>query len=216
MSRLSARTVTRLAAALLVAVALTGPAAADVEAQGGPSSPVAPAVASVVTEPVAVAAPPSAIAATLRAAGATTLIALVLAGALMAYRRRLTTPAAAGGQTHWWRRLMPEPPSPADRIEMLCRLHLGHRESLGVVRVGRERMLVGVTTYGIRLLARLEASEPAPAAAPPPVPDFTSALAAAEISVPRTSEDLREALARSRERLERLSGRRVVEAGPRG
>lgn len=53
---------------------------------------------------------------------------------------------------------------------------------------------------------------------PDPVPseDFASTLAEVRLTVPRTSQDLRAALERSRERLERLSGRRLVEKGPRG
>jgi hypothetical protein len=192
----------------LFLLAVAAPASAEPSAPGVS----APAIARPAAPPP-IAAEPSALADTLRAVGATALVVLLLAGVTLAWRRRSAPRPAGSGPTAWWRRWLPAPPAEGDRIEMLTRLALGTRESLALVRIGRERLLVSVTASQIALLTRLDLAEAAPAAAP--AADFPSALAAAAVSVPRTSDDLREALVRSRARLERLSGRRVNETAPR-
>ena len=177
-----------------------------------------------IAEPVA---PPSRLFVMLRAGFATSAVALLLIGMLAGYRKlvggapRARRPAAALGRRRWWQRWMPVRAADTDRIEVLSRIHLGARESLGVVRIGRERLLIGVAPGRISMLMKLEVdSVPAVAAAPPettapPEPDFATTLAAVDGAVPRTAEDLRRALARSKERLERLSGRRVADTEPR-
>ncbi len=189
----------------LCLLAVAAPASAEPSAPGAS----APAIARPAAPPP-IATEPSALADTLRAGGATALVVLLLGGVTLAWRRRSVPRRAGGGPAAWWRRWLPALPAEGDRIEMLTRLALGTRESLALVRIGRERLLVGVTASQIALLTRLE-----PADAPAAAADFPSALAAAAVSVPRTSDDLREALARSRIRLDRLSGRRVNEAAPR-
>jgi hypothetical protein len=209
---------------LVLVLAAAAPAGADHSRESAPTlAPSEPVVAQPPPPPPPPASPPaeppSRVAAMVRAGVATSTVALLVVGALLGYRhltRRV--PAAVArrrsvGRRRWWERWLPARPAEADRIEVLSRAHVGARESLGVVRVGRERLLVGITPGQISLLTRLE-----PAAAPPApaADDFPAALAAAELVVPRTPEELRRALARSRERLERLSGRRVTEPAPRG
>jgi hypothetical protein len=192
----------------LLLLAVAAPARAEPSAPGASTPAIARPAA-----PPPIASEPSALADTLRAGGATVLVVLLLGGVALAWRRRRAPRPAGSGPAAWWRRWLPALPAEGDRIEMLTRLSLGTRESLALVRIGRERLLVSVTASQIALLTRLDPAEAPPAAAP--ATDFPSALAAAAVSVPRTSDDLREALARSRIRLDRLSGRRVNEAAPR-
>jgi hypothetical protein len=193
-------------------VVIPAPTAAPVPVGEAAEPPASPAILT--------AAPPSKLFAMLRAGAATSAVALLLVGAMLGYRRlvagagRARRPPRPAAPRRWWQRWLPARPAEADRIEVLSRTHLGTRESLGVVRIGRERLLVGVTPGQISLLTRLEPAQPVAAAAP--ADDFPAALAAVEVAVPRTPDELRRALARSRERLERLSGRRVTDKGPRG
>ena len=119
----------------------------------------------------------------------------------------------------------------ADRLEILDRRPVGAKESVCVVRAGREQFLIGVTASRISLLGRLEpsadaeeaASLPAPmeAAAPPAdvdepaTTDFARGLAEHTAARPSPDEaSFRQLLARSRDRLSRL-GLDSVHAGGR-
>lgn len=198
---------------LAVIAAAGGPVLAEPPAPGPlPPTPAEVTPAPEVVFPPSSAAGPSVLADALRAGGATALVVLLLGGITLAWRRRPARRPARAAEA-WWRRWLPAPPAERDRIELLARLALGARESIALVRIGRERLLLGATTAQIGLLARLDPAEAAPAEGP--AGEFEAALAQAAPSVPRTSDDLRDALARSRERLQRLSGRPVNEASPR-
>ena len=138
----------------------------------------------------------------LRLAGAVLAVGLLLVGAVAGYRRlvnRSGRPRASRGRARarqgWWSFWVPDTPSEADRIHLASRRHLGPRESLGVVQVGRERFLVGITGASISLLARLgdpgRAEESEPAAA-----DFALELDAATTKPRRDGSEPRRTFVR--------------------
>ena len=78
---------------------------------------------------------------------------------------------ARGGPRTWLARWQRAGTRAADRLEILDRRPVGAKESVCVVRVGREQFLIGVTASQISLLGRLgpvvEAAEaPVPVTAP--------------------------------------------------
>lgn len=216
-----------------------------------PPRPTAPqAVAAPVTggpapEEIAIhAAPPVPLGWVLvRLLGATVAVAGLLVVSLAGYRRlarpRGRTCASRrkpGGRRglRWLFRWAAPPAAETDRIEVLGRSFLGPRESICVVRVGRERFLLGVTPAGVGLLSRLDAPDRAPAETAEPQPsDFARELRRVSGTEPGrsvlrpptpvpasrsdTADDsaIRRAIARSHERVVRLA--RAAGAGePRG
>jgi hypothetical protein len=110
--------------------------------------------------------------------GYTVIGGVLVAGALAGVGRLATGRApgrrAATSGGAWWRRWRRATRPASDEIELVSRRWLGARESLGVVRVGDERFLVGITGTGISLLSRLAGDDPA---RPPVTPaDFDAAL----------------------------------------
>ena len=121
--------------------------------------------------------------ASLRLAGAVLAVGFLLVGAVAGYRRlieRMGRPRRARSRMRarqgWWSFWAPDTPSEADRIHLASRRYLGPRESLGVVQVGRERFLVGITGASISLLARLGDTGRAAEAAEPEAADFAVEL----------------------------------------
>jgi len=163
-----------------------------------PKFPAAPEPASSVNDPVAPAPPaispvgapspmpPPAVSmkwAGARLAGAVIAVGLLLVGAVVGYRKVLDRVGRrAGGRGRrrarqgWWSFWVPDATAEADRIYLASRRHLGPRESLGVVRVGRERFLIGITGGSISLLARLDESGRAAEGAEPDAADFALEL----------------------------------------
>lgn len=118
-----------------------------------------------------------------RLAGAVIAVGLLLVGAVVGYRKlieRVGRREGARGRRRarqgWWSFWAPDAAAEADRIHLASRRHLGPRESLGVVRVGRERFLIGITGGSISLLARLDESGRAAEVAEPDAADFALEL----------------------------------------
>lgn len=159
-----------------------------------------------------------------RLLGAVAGVSLLLAASVLGARRLLQRSARgvfrrrAGGfgrEGGWLARWVPESTPEAARIHVVSRGWLGPRESVGVVQVGPERFLVGITAGSISLLSRLPAgAEELPAREDRPQ-DFARELT--EVVTPReipAEAAIRSALTRSRERLHRL--RPVASGGSRG
>ena len=141
-------------------------------------------------------------------------VGLAMAGSLAAYRwvmRRRSGAERAGLERRY-------------RPQVLSRTYLGAKESLCVVEVGHERFLIATTPTGVSLLGRLERGEsPEAEIAEPSASDFGRALRTATsmaMTVPPTVKpvpptvtpvrpaddtELLAALARSRDRLARLT-----------
>lgn len=124
--------------------------------------------------------------AALRMGAASAVVAAVMLGSLAVYRRlagRGPRPAAAGRararrRPGWFARWMPPPPADGDRVELLARTWVGSKEAVCVVRVGRERFLLGLAGGGLTLLSRLD---PDPVTAPGTVvPEGPPAVSARE------------------------------------
>lgn len=137
------------------------------------------AVAAQVTAPadVAAAAPPSAAWMASRVVGALVVVGGLLAVTLVGLRAlwqgggRLPAALArlegARQKTPWLAMWRPAGGGRTQRLEIVDRRHVGPKESVCVVRAGREQFLIGVTSHRISLLGRLaeaEIAEPAPAA----------------------------------------------------
>ena len=213
-----------------------------------PVTPAPPAVAPAVAPEAPM--PPPAVSmkwAGLRLAGAVLAVGLLLAGAVAGYRRLVdhagrsrSTRGRARARQGWWSFWAPDTPAEADRIHLASRRSLGPRESLGVVQVGRERFLVGITGASISLLARLgesgRTSEAEPAAAdfaleldeatqprrallrPPTVQGDLADLATvnpATTNPVTVDAAIRARLARSRDRLARIGRLTAVAQEPR-
>jgi flagellar biogenesis protein FliO len=186
----------RVALALALLLAL-GPSGARAGADVAPAAPLAaPAAESggAAFSPVAMRW------AILRVVGATVAVMLLMGAAVAGYQRLVQGGGRrrAGGRMArgWFARWVPEPPDEVDRIHVVSRSYVGPRESLGLVRVGDQRFLVGITGTSITLLSRLDApAEPDAGEAP----DFAATLADA---FPLSAEQtIRTALLRSCDRL---------------
>lgn len=184
-----------------------------------PDEVAAPAVAAPVAPAPEVAADglgaPSLGQAGLRLLGAGAIVGVLLALTLLALRRLLRPgggPVLAGARG-WFRRAAPA--APADPLEVVERRAVGPKESVCVVRVGRERFLIGVTSSRVSLLGRLDGGHPVAGAPRDPAPaDFARELSGAVVTrypapdpapVPALAEaTVQTLLTRSRERLARL------------
>jgi flagellar biogenesis protein FliO len=124
------------------------------------------------------------------------------------------------GSTSWLSRWVPPASAPEDRVDIVGRSHVGPKESVCIVRVAKERFLIGVTAHRVSLLGRLEPAgervergDAKPAM--PKVDDFAIELSGAVAARPLPGESsMRSMLARSRERLAKL-GVDSVHAGGR-
>ncbi len=162
---------------------------------------------------------PSPLHAGVRLAGALALTVALMLGLVGA--RRLTlrrrTPVAPSGPRRvcdrWLGRFMPEA-SADDRVAVLSRSYLGPRESVGVVGVGHERFLLGITSGTISLLARLPEPADVPAVAETDVPadDRPATLEPPAGAADTRAEELRATAVRLRERLAIAMGRRAATA----
>src|SRR6185503_19324312 len=160
--------------------------------------------------------------------GALLIATLAMLRALTGGRGRPPAILTRGGPRSWLARWKLAGTRAADRLEVLDRRPVGAKESVCVVRAGREQFLIGVTASQISLLGRLG---PAVEAAEAPVPeptatDFARGLgerraarsspraALPAESTPSGPDDasFRLVLARSRDRLSRL-GLHTVHAG---
>lgn len=236
MSRPGPRLVALVPAGLLLVAAVTSPAWADPAPPAAavaelPARAESDAVGAPAPVPVVEAAPlpvPSMKSAVLRLLGATVAVALLLAASLVLYRR-LVQPSRAGGadkrsrargraRPGWLSRWVPEPRSEADRIRLLHRTWVGARESIGVVLVGRDRFLVGITGASISLLARLDDEDDGGRAlGEPEVREFATELGRAGAPADGLAESaIRSSVARSRDRLSRLARVTPIAPGPRG
>jgi flagellar biogenesis protein FliO len=198
--------------------ALLPPAPAETVPSLPPRPPDLPSAASGAiprADEPATLAPVSITGAALRLLGAVTGVGLLLAASVFGVRRflhrvgpgfgGLRARGAGRDGTGWLARWVPDATPEADRIHVVSRGWLGPRESVGVIQVGRERFLVGITAGSIALLSRLDTGgEETGARADRPV-DFARELT--EVVTPReipAEAAIRSALARSRERLSRL------------
>ena len=112
--------------------------------------------------------------------GALLTVTLAMLRGLTGGRGRPPAVFARGGPRSWLARWQRAGTRAADRLEILDRRPVGAKESVCVVRAGREQFLIGVTASQISLLGRLghvvEAAEapvsvPAPVEAPEPLAD---------------------------------------------
>jgi hypothetical protein len=106
-----------------------------------------------------------------RLVGAFAVVGALLVVTLYAYTRLVRRAGASSARarvrarmrrprTGWLARLMPARAPDIDRIEILARSYVGSRESISVVKVGRERFLVGITGTTVSFLSRLDANAP--------------------------------------------------------
>ena len=233
----------RFALPLLLAVAQPASVAADPvaelitarEADRRPETPAwqensadvtTPSADPVTTEPAADIAPtPSVGIAVSRVVGASAVVAVLLTLTLLVLRwlfrhvgRPATRRSPSAGRIGW-RSLWPSaaPSSPADRLEILERSHVGVKESVCIVRAGSERFLIGVTSSQICLLGRLGSAHEGTdllveRGEGPTGADFARGLIDDAGARPVLGDgSFRELLARARERLSRLG----VQAGHR-
>jgi hypothetical protein len=113
----------------------------------------------------------------MRSVGAVVTVGFLLVASLIGYRRLVYgagwpgphPPRPAAGGWRAWFACRPPEKSEEDHVHLVSRVHLGARESIGVVRIGRERFLVGVSAAGVSLLARLESVDPHGVSGPEPV-----------------------------------------------
>jgi hypothetical protein len=219
-------------------------AAAEAAAAAGPSGPGAVSEPGPRPGPAAGGAPspapatrsPEAWGAALRLAGATAAVGLLLLAVLSGGRRLLRGPvrgahalrarSRARGRPGWLARFIPAPPPEGDAVHVVGRSYVGSRESVCVIRVGRERFLVGVTGTQVSLLSRLEATPAAVApegdpdrlaAIEPPVQSFARELEGLAALRPETRDgELAATVADSRARLARLARALAGGRGGRG
>lgn len=167
-----------------------------------------------------VTAPPSAGIAGARVVGAVSTVAVLLAVTLLGLRwlfQRMDRSSGTArlrrvvsGGTSWLSRWMPAAIAAEDRVDIAGRSSVGPKESVCIVRVGRERFLIGVTAHRISLLGRLEspgelAERVEPKREAPRADDFAIELSGAVAARPQPSESsISSMLARSRERLAKL------------
>ncbi len=140
--------------------------------------------------------------AVLRLVGATVAVAGLLLLSVAGYRWLSRPHARASGAQRksggrrgirWLFRWAPAAAMDTDRVEVVSRSFLGPRESICVIRVGRERFLVGVSPAGVGLLSRLDGPDRAPAAeAQPRASDFARELR--RVTVVRGAEPARTSL----------------------
>jgi len=165
-----------------------------------------------------------------RVVGAVSTVAVLLAVTLLGLRwlfqrmDRSSGPArlrrVVSGGTSWLSRWMPAAIAAEDRVDIAGRSSVGPKESVCIVRVGRERFLIGVTAHRISLLGRLESpggntERVEPKRDAPKADDFAIELSGAVAARPQPSESsISSMLARSRERLAKL-GVNSVRAGGR-
>jgi hypothetical protein len=155
-------TVTGLARAQAVAVS---PATAEATA------PLAPRVDAMPPAPPSMGGIVWRVVGALAVVGALLAVTLAMLRGLTGGRGRRPAIFARGGPRRWlalWQRAGIHA---ADRLEILDRRPVGAKESVCVVRAGREQFLIGVTASQISLLGRLgpaveAAEEPVPVPAP--------------------------------------------------
>lgn len=144
------------------------------------------------------------------------LLALTLLGLRWLFQRvdrasgRARLRRVVGGSAGWLSRWMPAAIEPGDRVDIVGRSQVGPKESVCIVRVAKERFLIGVTPNRISLLGRLEAAGEPEAGGDEKrdragSDDFALELSGAVAARPRPAESsVRAMLARSRERLAKL------------
>jgi Flagellar biosynthesis protein, FliO len=109
------------------------------------------------------------VAGALAVVGALLTVTLAMLRGLTGGRGRQPAIFARGGPRSWLARWQRAGTRGADRLEILDRRPVGAKESVCVVRAGREQFLIGVTASQISLLGRLGPVVEA-AAAPVPAP----------------------------------------------